>query len=167
MKMFRHLAVMAVFSLSVAGVNAQDFDKGLAAYEVLDYQGALKEWLPLAEKGDAAAQSMTAYMFYNGYGVKQDYEKAFKWNYLSAIQGRSASQGALGGLYEKGEGVLQSFIKAHMWYNISSKTSEPFWADLPRGNRNKIEAQMTPEDISKAQAMASECLSSGYANCGE
>ena len=33
-------------------------------------------------------------------------------------------------------------------------------------NRDIIAKKMTPQDISKAQAMASECMSSDYKNCG-
>ncbi len=63
---------------------------------------------------------------------------------------------------EYGQGVLQDNILSHMWYNIASangtkKSSE--W-------RDKIATKMTAADISKAQAMAKECMSSGYKNCG-
>ena len=43
--------------LGSAGVSwSQDFQKGLAAYESGDYATALREWTPLAEKGDVIAQ---------------------------------------------------------------------------------------------------------------
>ena len=39
-----------------APVAAQDFQKGLAAYQAGDYATALQEWTPLAEAGNADAQ---------------------------------------------------------------------------------------------------------------
>ena len=42
------LAFLLTFSLPV---SAQDFQKGLAAYNAGDYATALKEWKPLAEDG--------------------------------------------------------------------------------------------------------------------
>jgi uncharacterized protein len=42
------LAFLMTFSLPV---SAQDFQKGLAAYNAGDYATALKEWKPLAEDG--------------------------------------------------------------------------------------------------------------------
>lgn len=46
-----------LLSLSVQQVLAQDFDKGMAAYENGDHQTALKELRPFAERGNAGAQA--------------------------------------------------------------------------------------------------------------
>ena len=48
---------LVVLMLSSSASLAQDFDKGLAAYESGDFATALEEWRPLAEQGDATAQS--------------------------------------------------------------------------------------------------------------
>ena len=37
--------------------HAADFHKGYECYQAQDYACALKEWWPLAEQGDADAQS--------------------------------------------------------------------------------------------------------------
>ena len=49
-----------------------DFLKGFDAAERGDYATALKEWTPLAEQGDADAQSNLGVMYDNGAGVPQD-----------------------------------------------------------------------------------------------
>ncbi len=46
---------------------------------------------------------------------------------------------------------------AHMWYNIRSANGVE--------NRDNIAKQMTSEDISKARALAKECMSSNYKKC--
>jgi uncharacterized protein len=49
-----------------------------------------------------------------------------------------------------------------MWYNIASENGYKKSSEW----RDEIAAKMTPEDISKAQTMARECMSSNYQNCG-
>ena len=53
-------------------VTTTDFQAGMEAYKAGDYATALKEWKPLAEQGDAAAQNALGYMYNNGFGVTQD-----------------------------------------------------------------------------------------------
>jgi len=62
----------------------------------------------------------------------------------------------------QGIAILEDNIKSHMWYNIGSANGHPHSADW----RDKVEMKMTPADISKAQAMARECMSSNYTKCG-
>ena len=65
-------------------------------------------------------------------------------------------------MYQNGLGVLQDNTVAHMWYNIAAANGM-----LDSGRlREQIASSMTSVDISKAQAMASECMNSGYQKCG-
>jgi uncharacterized protein len=188
----------AVLSLAFTTVAAQDFQKGLAAYQAGDYATTLQEWIPAAEAGDAVAQYNLGIMYYNGKGVPQDYAEAVKWYRLTADQGDADAQYNLGVMYEKGQGVpqdyaeavkwyrlaadqgtanaqnnlgakyeygqgvLQDNIMAHMWYNIASANGHGKAAEW----RDERAGEMNPADISKAQAMARECMSSGYKKCG-
>ena len=56
-----------------------DFQKGWDASKKGDYATALKEWRPLAEQGDANAQSNLGWMYDNGLGVLEDDKAAVKW----------------------------------------------------------------------------------------
>lgn len=120
-------------------------------------------WFRLAAgQGIAPAQNELGVLHLYGQGVLQDYALSFRWFKLAADQGNASAQSNLGVLFESGYGVLQDNIMAHMWYNIASangneKASE--WRDERAG-------LMTPADISTAQTMASECMNSGYQNCG-
>ena len=58
--------------------------------------------------------------------------------------------------------VLADFVKAHMWSNIAAANGGKAAAK----NREEIAKTMTPEDISKAQAMARVCMNSNYEKCG-
>ena len=120
-------------------------------------------WYTLAaEQGHANAQFNVGYSYSHGYGVAQDYKEAVRWYTLAAEQGVADAQHNLGIMYVKGEGVLQDNTMAHMWFNIASANGNE-----PGGtNRDKVAKEMTTADISKAQAMARECMSSDYKNCG-
>ena len=156
-------ALAAILSLASIPLCAQDLQKGLDAYEVGDYTNAIKEWRPLADQGDVQAQYHLGQMYKYGKGVPQGYADAVKWYGLAAEQGNVLSQLSLGRFYQFGEGVIQDNVMAHMWYNLAAAGGSR-WGIT---SRDKIAKEMTSEDISKAQGMASECMISGYKKCGD
>ena len=127
-----------------------------------DYAESARWFRLSAEQGYADAQHYLGVMLSKGQGVPQDYAEALKWYRLAAKQGFANAQSNLGVVYQLGHGVLQSNVMSHMWYNIASANGHSQAGDW----RNEQAGQMTPADISKAQAMARECMSSGYKNCG-
>ena len=117
---------------------------------------------PLAEDGSQLAQFELGNMYENGRGVLQDYAEAVRWYRLAADQGNANAQSNLGIIYEYGNSVLQDNVMAHMWYNIASANGHGKAAEW----RDERAGLMTAAAIEKAQAMARECMSSGYQNCG-
>ena len=65
-------------------------------------------------------------------------------------------------MYDNGYGVLQDNVTAHMWYNIGAANG----SERGGTNRDSIAEGMTQKAIEQAQAMARECLGSGYTKCG-
>lgn len=155
------LAIALAMS-SGSAVLAQDYITGMAAYEDGDYATAMREFRPLAEQGDVDAQANLGYMYQKGYGVPQDSSEAVKWYRLAAEQGHLNAQAMIGLMYAFGDAVLQSNVMAHMWYNIASANGSEMTGEW----RDEIAGSMTNSEISTAQAKASECMSSGYRNCG-
>jgi TPR repeat protein len=80
------LAFLTALSLPV---SAQDFQKGLAAYDAGDYATALQEFRPLAGLGHADAQFILASMYLNGQGVPNDPQEVIYW-YCKAEAQRDA-----------------------------------------------------------------------------
>ena len=148
--------------VSVSVATAQNFNKGLEAAQSGDYQTALREWRPLAEQGDKQAQALLGMMYDEGQGVLQDYAEAVRWYRLAAEQGDADSQNNLALMYEFGHAGLQSNVMAHMWYNIASANGQSKSGEW----RDERAGLMSQADISKAQEMARECMSSNYQNCG-
>jgi uncharacterized protein len=189
------IALATVLSLAFTQVTAQDFDKGIEAYNAGDYATAHNEWKPLAEQGNAKAQYKLGIMHYSGKGVPQDYAEAVKWFRLSAEQGNAGAQHNLGYMYDTfrydyaealkwyrlaaeqgyaraqnnignmylfGTGVLQDNVTAHMWFIIASANGSKKAGD----SRDQRAALNTASEITKATAMAKECMKSKYKKCG-
>ena len=97
--MRRQLPILLTVTVLLGSVGegwSADFLKGWDAYNKGDYATALREWKPLAEQGDASAQSLVGSMYNEGLGVPQDDKTAVKWYRLAAEQGFAAAQASLG-----------------------------------------------------------------------
>ena len=97
------------------------FDEGVTAAYKDDFQTAFKDWKPLAEQGDAAAQYNLGYMYNNGKGVPQNYTQALYWYKKAAEQGYANAQYNLGYMYNNGQGVSQNYTQAVYWYKKAAE----------------------------------------------
>jgi len=115
--------IALVVALTVGGqaALAQDFEKGLAAARIGDFETALQEWRPLAEQGDAPAQNNLGVMYENGEGVPRDYAEAVKLYRLAAEQGFAGAQSNLGFMYHNGQGVSQDDAEAVKWSRMAAE----------------------------------------------
>ncbi len=127
-----------------------------------DYKEAAKWYRLGAEQGDADAQNNLGAMYDHGQGVPQDDKEAVRWYRLAAEQGCADAQLNLGAMYYNGQGVLADVVIAHMWFNIAGADGN----EIGDEKRELIAKEMTPEDISKAEAMATVCMNSNYKKCG-
>jgi TPR repeat protein len=87
--MKRLLPILMGFALLLLSSTegwSSDYQKGLDAALRGDFETALREWKPLAEQGNAAAQHDLGRMYYVGDGVLQDYKTAAEWYALAAMQ---------------------------------------------------------------------------------
>ena len=85
-----------------------------------DYATALKLLRPLAEQGNASAQSNLGWMYESGHGVTKDDKEAIRWYRLAADQGDADAQFNLGTMYGKGHGVTQDYKEAIRWYRLAA-----------------------------------------------
>ena len=133
------------------------FNAGVDAYKRGDYATAVREWRPLAEQGNANAQTNLGFMYKEGRGVPQDYAKAVKWYRKAAEQGHATAQYNLGFMYGKGQGVPQDDAQAHMWFDLAASRFPPGEKrDKAVKNRNIVANKMTPAPIAEAQKLARE-----------
>jgi TPR repeat protein len=162
----KHAIKSVVLGLSLLLANgsivyAQDLRKGFEAYDNKDYAQALRELRPLAEQGDAIAQSYIGLMYDLGEGVAKDDREALKWYRLSAEQGFTMAQFSLGYAYQVGRGVPQDYVLAHMWFNIAVSNGVERAVKI----RDGLAQQMTKEQLAEAQKLARECQQKKYKRC--
>ena len=123
--MVRTLLLALVVALSTIGSGmAGPFEDGLAAYKRQDYATALRLWKPLAEQGDARAQTRLGSTYVLGEGVPQDYAEAMQWYRKAAEQGHAPAQNNLGVMYEKGLGVRRDYAEAMQWYRKAAEQGD-------------------------------------------
>ena len=129
---------------------AGPFEDGVDAARRADYAAVIRLWRPLAEQGDTRAQTDLALMY--GRGVARDYAAAMSWYRMAAEQGDAAAQVGLGVMYASGHGVPRDYVSAHMWFGLAAANGD----QVAKGNRDRIAARMTPEQIAEAERLAHE-----------
>jgi uncharacterized protein len=121
-------AALLLASGLALGVNSErvpDTDEAYAAYQKGNSATALRLSQPLAEQGDARAQSLLGLIHYNDRGVLRDDAEAVKWSRLAAEQGDAAAQFRLGLMYSEGHGVPQDHAEAAKWYRLAADRRHP------------------------------------------
>jgi uncharacterized protein len=129
MKYNNHLVffflVIIVFCLA-PGSFADQLEDGKAAFVRKEYQRAFVLLYPLAEGGDAFAQTNIGYMLSQGLGVGKNEKEAIKWYEKAALKGDSNAQFNIGSMCETGRGIEQSYEKALEWYTKSAEQGNAF-----------------------------------------
>jgi TPR repeat protein len=104
---------------------------GLREFELKNYKAAKEIWTPLAERndpvrkgplqfGDQYAQVGLGTIYFYGFGVKRDYNLAYKWIKMSAEHNNREAQHFLGLMYSLGRGVDQDNAEAFYWLRTSA-----------------------------------------------
>jgi len=117
----RILFAILLVAVLASPANAQNFKVGLDAYDRGDFKTALKEWQPLAERGDARAQFNLGIIHFTAQGVPHDPIKTVEWYRAAADQGYGPAQAGLAFMYDTGQGVLQNYIQAYKWLTLAAR----------------------------------------------
>jgi len=103
---------------------ARTFEDGVKAYRQQDYPQALRLLRPLAERGDARAQTIIGSAYAEGHGVTQDQAEAAKWFSKAAERGVAVAQLNLGLMYASGQGVAQDYAEAAKWLRKAAEQGD-------------------------------------------
>jgi uncharacterized protein len=150
----RALVLAAGLLLAVPAAAADDFARGLSAYNAADYEGAFEAWYPLADENDPKAQTALAFLYLKGLGVRQDDVRAADWYGRAARLGQPQAQFFLGSLYYLGRGVPQNDQLAHVWCEIALAGGVTAGLDC----RDAASARMTLAEVREAYRMAARWL---------
>ena len=108
-------ALAACLAMFPAAARA-DFADAVRAYEAGDYASAFAEWLPLAERGDPAAERNIGHLYRMGWSVRQDFEEAARWYRRAAEKGFARAQANLANMYLRGQGLESDHAEAVEWF---------------------------------------------------
>jgi TPR repeat protein len=136
--------------LSVGAASAGDYDEGATAYNHGDFATAKRLWLPLAEQGDAKAQTGLAIMYFLGQGVTMNLAAAMDWSQKAAEQGSPVAQYLLGQIYQHPwDPEVRDLNAAFKWY---SKAADQGYADAQDELGGMYELGLgVPRDYAKAE----------------
>ena len=81
--------------VSASGALAGPWEDGMVAYNRGDYVPAIRLVRPLAEKGNAKAQSLIGVMYRKGEGVARNPTRAFMWFSFAAKRGDGKAKAEL------------------------------------------------------------------------
>ncbi len=124
--MFVSRAIAALsMTFAMTTVAFADNSRGCVAYLQGDYAGAMRAFLPDAQKGDAAAQLAVGWLYDNALGVPHNDAEAAKWYLLAAQQGDARAQQYLGTMYAEGDGVPQDLAAAEHWFRLAALQGSP------------------------------------------
>ena len=102
--------------LWVSPVLCADFQKGSEAYLKEDYATAFREWMPLAEQGDARAQYFVGGLYSSGRGVERNDKQAMYWTRKSAENGYASAIYSIAESYQQGFRVDKDINESIRWY---------------------------------------------------
>jgi peptidoglycan hydrolase-like protein with peptidoglycan-binding domain len=152
----RGLLVLAVL-WAAAGSAGAGYDEGAAALERGDHEAAYREFIALAEKGDARAQNQVGVMFHKGLvpapGVTRGQParaNAFVWYRRAAEQGYASALYNLGQFYEAGIVVPRDHLLAYMLYELAAAGGGDYFVEA----RDELGRKMTAGQISRARQLA-------------
>ena len=169
LKILETLIIVLLLTASGSDVSADQLEDGIAAYQRGDFATALRLFQPLAEQGDASAQTNLGVMYEQGRGVAQNYREAMRWFRLAAMQGDASAQSNLGVMYFKGQGIAQDFREAMRWYRLGAgqgNAEAQFKAPPPHQLRQNAHLAPSAEQrwVSRASSLTALSTESGSSN---
>ena len=147
---------LVVFAVPAGAQSLEERMKSAAgASERKDFAAAIAVWRPLAEEGNAEAQTLLGAMYWSGEGVLRDHKQAAYWYLRAAEKGYARAQNDIGFMYGFGEGIPpKDNVQAYKWLslailNYSAKNWER--RDQAIKDRAALRARMTPAQIADAE----------------
>jgi TPR repeat protein len=156
----RGAAVIAVIAALGAGTLASgptasaDEAAGRAALQAGNYEKAIAELKPLAEKGEAGSQYLLAETYFGGHGGTL--MEGLKWMTAAAEQGYAQAQARLGLIYATGRGVATNNVEAYRWFSLAAKLADPQQQKnlktVSETNRTVVAKRLSPQERAKVDA---------------
>ena len=105
--------------------TADELTDALIRYAMHDYPRAIEMLTPLADRGDAVAQTKLGLIYARGEGVARDDVAALGWLTRAAEQNQSEAQFELGVMYRDGLGTPANGRLAMHWFERATERGVP------------------------------------------
>lgn len=136
-------------------------------YEYRDYAAAVAWYRKAADKGHTKAQYQLGLLYERGEQVPQNYDEAVRWYYSAAEQGDANAQYKVGCLHESGSEVKQDYKEAYVWFSLAMvNVPSIVSSEVPAQRRAQVAAQLSPDEIVRAQKEAQRRLEAARALAG-
>jgi len=147
---------LLVFAVPAGAQSLEERMKNAAgAYERKDFAAAIAVWRPLAEAGNAEAETLLGAMYWSGEGVPRDHKLAARWYLRAAEKGYARAQNDLGFMYGFGEGIPPlDNVQAYKWLSLAVRNYTVKNHDrLGQATKDlaAVRARMTPAQIADAE----------------
>lgn len=150
------IAAAAAACTAAAGSASADVQAGIAAWRAGDYPAAVREWRPLAERGDADAQFNLGQAYRLGRGVPVDLDQAQGWFERAARQGHPQAEANLGlTLYQTGERQ-----RAIPWLQRSAQRGDPRAQHLL--GTAYYNGELVERDVARGYALTRRAADQGF-----
>lgn len=144
------LILLSTLLFLFSTIAKAEFNDGVVAYTMQDFDKAFPVFQSLAETSDhAMAQYWLGMMYLKGQGVEQDYENAGKWFRKAAEQRIPQAQYKLGDLYYRGNGLPKDYESAYIWF----KVGESHQHELSINAINKAKNKLSDEEMKEADKL--------------
>lgn len=124
-----------------------------------NFDEAFKWFNASAQQGFGLGEYNLGRLYLSGKGVASDKKEALKWLSLAAGQGEGFALLDLGSMYRKGDGVKRDLVQAHTYFNLAVvhlQSQDSAGRAQAIANRDQVTAEMTREQIARAQQLAAE-----------
>jgi Sel1 repeat len=122
---YREPIQQSIAHLTGKGGIVRPVEDAETAYQKGNYEAAIRIARPLAESGNARAQSLLGRMYSRGRGLPHDEVEAVNWLRRAAEQGDAVAEFTLGNLYAEGKGVPQDYVEAARLYRLAAERGDP------------------------------------------
>ena len=164
MHLFRNPACILalLFCFTAQAAEPDDaYNRGVQAFRVKDYATARVQWAKAVDANMTHAFNNLGFLYYMGWGGKEDVPRAIALWTTAAKRGHDESQYHLGQAYEEGTGVPRSLVQAYAWYRASlvnspaeEVKSSSKELDKRRQALVRLLAEMQVEQLGEAERMA-------------
>lgn len=145
--------LLATLFIFISGIAKAEFNDGVVAYTMQDFDRAFPIFQSLAETSDhAMAQYWLGMMYLKGQGVEQDYENAGKWFRKAAEQRIPQAQYKLGDLYYRGNGLPKDYESAYIWFKVGASHKH----ELSINSIKKAQNKLSDEEMNEADKLITE-----------